>query len=84
MPDTTIMFIEWSQWTCRYGYILLLLVPALGAGDFAIMQLLNRAGRTRLMTARGVLAWLAEMLLIGLIVMSLALPMNALVTRLSE
>jgi hypothetical protein len=58
-------------------------LPGLGAGNIAVMFALNRTGHTRLMTAWGVLIWLAEMLLMGLILQALFGPLNGLIMNLS-
>ena len=80
LPEMTSMVINLSARFSRFWY---LLVPALAAGDIAIMLSLNRRGRTGLMTALGVLVWLIEMLLIGLIFVAILVPMNDLVMNLS-
>ena len=66
------MVINLSAWFGRYWYILL---PGLVAGDIAIMFSLHRTGRIRLMTAFGILLWLAEIVLIGLIFLAILVPM---------
>ena len=80
LPEMTIMVIDLSTLCGRWWF---LLVPCLGAADIAVMVSLNRTGRTGLMMAWGVLAWLAEMLLIGLTLLAIMLPMNALIMNLS-
>ena len=72
LPELTIMVINLSAWFGRYWYILL---PGLVAGDIAIMLSLHRTGRIRLMTAFGVLLWLAEIVLIGLMFLAILVPM---------
>ncbi len=81
LPDMTTMVIDLSALVGRYWFIV---VPGLAAGDIAIMFSLNRTGRTRLMTAWGVLAWLAEMLLMGLVMMAVMVPLNDLIMNLSS
>jgi type II secretory pathway component PulF len=80
LPDLTIMVINLAALFGRFWYVL---VPAFVAGDIAIMLSLNHRGRTGLMTALGVLVWLAEMLLIGLIFLAILMPMNDLFMNLS-
>jgi type II secretory pathway component PulF len=80
LPDLTIMVINLSAWFGRFWYIVL---PGLAAGDIAVMLSLNGTGRIRLMTAWGVLVWLTEMLLIGLILQATMVPLNELITNLS-
>ena len=80
LPEMTIMVIDLSTLCGRWWFPL---VPCLGAADIAVMVSLNRTGRTGLMTACGVLAWLAEMLLIGAILLVVFVPINALITNLS-
>jgi type II secretory pathway component PulF len=48
----------------------------LGAGDLAVMLLLHRLGRARLMTAWGVCLWLAEIALIALILAGVVTSMS--------
>lgn len=60
------------------------LVSGLAAGDIAIMLSLNYARRPPLMIVWGVLVWLAEMLLIGVILPALIVPLDALITNLSK
>ncbi|MEI8373075.1 MAG: hypothetical protein WCJ35_09625 [Planctomycetota bacterium] len=81
LPDMTIMAINLSALFARYWFVL---VPGMSAADIAIMVALNRTGRTGLMTAWGVLVWMVEMLLIGLIMMAVMVPMNDLIMRLSK
>ena len=81
LPDMTLMVINLSALLAGTGTSW---CPGLAAGDFAIMFALNRTGQTRLMTAWGVLAWLAEMLLIGLILPAVLIPMNQLIVHLSN
>lgn len=80
LPDMTIMVINLSAWFGSFWYVLL---PAIAAGDIAIMFSLNRRARTGLITAWGVLVWLTEMLLIGLIYLAILVPMNDLFMNLS-
>ena len=80
LPNTTIAVIELSAFFGRYW---LVLAPGLAAGDIAIMLALNRTGRTRLMTAWGILVWLAAMLLMGLIMTAMMVPLNDLIMDLS-
>ena len=75
LPDMALIVIYLSKLLDVYWFVL---VPGLGAGDFAIMCVLNRTGHTRLMTAWGVVACLAEVLLIGLIVAAVSIPMGNL------
>ena len=79
LPEMTIMVINLSAWFGRFWY---LLVPGLAAGDIAIMLSLNRRGRTGLMTTLGVLVWLAEILLAGLILQATMVPLNDLIVNL--
>jgi hypothetical protein len=80
LPGMTLMVIKLATLFGRWWF---LFMPGLAAGDIAIMLSLNGTGRTRLMTAWGILAWLAAMLVIGLILGSLFVPMNDLVINLS-
>ena len=80
LPDMTTMVIDLSRLFGRYWFVLL---PGLGAGDIAIMLSLNRTADTRLMTAWGILAWLAEMLLMVLIMQAVFIPLNQLIMNLS-
>ena len=80
LPDMTLMVINLSRFVGWYWYIL---VPGLAAGDIAIMFALNGTGHTRLMTAWGVLARLAAMLLMGLSVLAVMVPLNDLIRNLS-
>ena len=80
LPDMTVMLLNLSALFRRYWYVL---IPGVGAGDIAVMGLLNSWGRARLMAAWGVLVWLAEMLLIGLILVALFVPLNSLISNLS-
>lgn len=73
LADMTIMVIDLSELLAKFWFVF---VPFLGGGDIAIMLALNRTGHTRLMTAWGVFACLAAMLLMGLIVMAVMLPLN--------
>lgn len=81
LPAMTILVINLSRLFAVYWFIL---VPCLGASDVAIMLSLNRMGQTGLMTAWGVLVWLAQILLMGLIVLAVVTPMNDLMMRLSK
>jgi hypothetical protein len=81
LPDLTFLVIELSAWFARCWHVL---IPCLGAGDIAIIFLLNRAGRSRLMTAWGVLVWLAEMLLIGLVLLAVVMPASDGTMRMSQ
>ncbi len=81
LPDMTIVVIDLSALFGRYWFVL---VPGLAAGDIAIMLSLNRTGRNRLMTAWGVIVWLAAMLLIGLIMLAVMVPLNDLIVNLSR
>ena len=56
--------------------------PGLAAADFAIMFFLQRAGLVGLMTAWGIMAWLAELLLIGLILVAITEPLTHLLQNL--
>jgi type II secretory pathway component PulF len=80
LPDMTVMVINLSALFARFWYVL---VPGLGVGDIAIMLALHRTGHNRLMTAWGVLVWLAAMLLMGLIVQEVFVPINDLIMNLS-
>jgi type II secretory pathway component PulF len=80
LPDMTIMTLGLSRLFVRFWYVF---APGLAAGDIALMLSLNRRGRTRLMTALGVLVWLAEMLLVGLILQAMMVPLNDLIINLS-
>jgi type II secretory pathway component PulF len=80
LPDMTILVLDLSALFATFWYVL---VPGLCAGDIAIMVALNRSGHARLMTTWGVLVWLAEMLLIGLIVIAVMVPMVDSTMRLS-
>ena len=81
LPEMTLLVIDLSAWFVRFWYIL---VPGLAAGDIAIIVSLNQTGRTGLMTAWGVLVWLAEMLLMGQIVQAMMVPLNDLIVHLSS
>jgi type II secretory pathway component PulF len=80
LPDMTILAISLSRLFGRYWFVL---VPGLAAADIAIMVSLNRTGHARLMTVWGVLIWLAEILLAGMIQMVVIVPLNDLITNLS-
>jgi type II secretory pathway component PulF len=80
LPHMTILVIDLSALFVRFWYVL---VPGLCAGDIAIMVALNHSGHARLMTTWGVLVWLGEMLLIGLIVIAVMVPMVDSTMRLS-
>ena len=80
LPDLTITVINLAVLFGRFWYVL---VPGLAAGDIAIMLSLNRTGRTGWMTVLGVLVWLAEILLIGLILQAMIVPLNDLIVNLS-
>ena len=73
LPETTLMVIRLSAFVGWYWY---LLAPGLTVGDFAIILALHRTGQTGLIMAWGVLVWLAEMLLIGLIMTTLFVTLN--------
>jgi hypothetical protein len=81
LPEMTVLVIKLSQLFAGYWYVL---VSGLGAVDMAIMFSLNRIRQIGLMTAWGLLVCLAQMLLMGLIVAAVTLPMNDLITRLSQ
>ena len=81
LPDLTLMVIRLAAFFGWYWY---LLVPGLAAGDIAIILALYHTGHTRLMMAWGVLAWLAEMLLIAVTMTTLLVTLNDLVMRLSR
>ena len=80
LPDMTIMVINLSAFYGRFWFVLM---PGLAAGDIAIMLALHRTGHNRLMTAWGVLVWLAEIVLIGLILLETIVPLNDLIMNLS-
>ena len=81
LPNLTIMVIDLSRILGMYWFVL---VSGLAAGDIAIMLSLNYARRPPLMIVWGVLVWLAEMLLIGVILPALIVPLDALITNLSK
>lgn len=81
LPEMTVLVIKLSRLCAGYWYVL---VPCIGAADVAIMLALNRIRQTGLLTAWGLLVWLAQMLLMGLIVAAVTLPMNDLEIRLSN
>jgi type II secretory pathway component PulF len=80
LPDNTIMVINLSRLFGRWWF---LLVPGLAAGDIGIMLALHGTGRTRLMTAWGILVWLAALLLMGMIVAAVVVPMDQPIIHLS-
>ena len=81
VPEMSILVINLSRFFALYFF---LLVPGIAMADIAVLVLLNRSGQVGLMTVWGVLIWLAEMLLIALIVLAMMVPMNALTTRLAQ
>lgn len=80
LPDMTIMVISLSALFARFWYVV---ATGFAAGDIAIILALHRTGHNRLMTAWGVLVWLAAMLLMGLIVQEIFVPFNDLILNLS-
>ena len=83
LPDITLMVINVAKFFGWYWFLLVPGMASLAAGDIAIMFILNRLGRIRLMTVWGVLVWVAEMLLIGLILVAVMVPFNELMMNLS-
>ena len=81
LPAITIMALNLSHLVASYYYIF---IPCIVIVDVGVLSWLSRAGKTRLLTLWGVLVWLAEMLLVGLIVAAVLLPMNDLANQLSK
>ncbi len=81
LPEFTSFVINLSRTIGRYWWVL---APLLAAGDIGIMVGLHRTGQSGLLTAWGVLVWLALMLLVGLIVLAIIVPMNDLMMQLSK
>ncbi len=79
LPGMTLMLIKISR---PFAWICLVMSPGLAAADFAIMFFLRRAGLVGLMTAWGIMAWLAELLLIGLILVAITEPLTHLLQNL--
>ena len=78
LPERMVAAVDLSRW---FAARWIGLASGLAAGDLAVMFLLHRTGRARLMTAWGVCLWLAEIVLIGLILFAVVSSMSD-VTRL--
>jgi type II secretory pathway component PulF len=78
LPDRMIVVTDLSRWFAMHG-----IGPAvcLGAADIAAMLFLNRTGRARLMTTWGVCLWLAEIVLISLILSAVVTSMSNMTLR---
>jgi hypothetical protein len=80
LPEMTILVFDLSMWVRRSWF----LIPVPAACDLALLFWLYETRQTGLLAVWGVLAWLAEVLLIGLILLAILVPTTDMVQHVSK